>query len=95
MKTITYQQVQTLVEAKIGMPVNVDMFWGSHEVMVYPPKMEVVYFRLFRNLARASTKKKPHKRDNGHTLTMNDVHKIIWHFCKTKVLPLGSYKVVP
>lgn len=95
MHVITYDTLRKFAERQVGRPLNVDMFWGKQEQFVYPPKMERVYFRLFDNLARKSHKGKYHKKDNGHTLTPDMVPKIIHHFQKMKVFPLGAVKVIP
>lgn len=95
MQIITFTDLRLFAEREAGIPLNVDMFWGTKEVVVYPPKMERVHFRLFRNLRRTSFKGKYHKKDNGHTLTLDMVRPLIHHFQKTKVFPLGAVTVIP
>ena len=95
MQVVTYDTIRKFVEKEVGMPLNVDIFWGTTTQFVYPPKMERVYFRLFKNLALKSYKGKYHKKDNGHTLTPDMVPKIVHHFQKMGTFPLGAVKVIP
>ncbi len=95
MQIITYHDLQLFAEQEAGIKLNVDMFWGTQTITVYPPDMEQVHFRLFRNLRRTSHKGKYHKKDNGHTLTLDMVRPLIHHFQKLKVFPLGAVKVIP
>lgn len=95
MQIITFQDLKLFAEREVGHPLNTDMFWGTHEIFVYPPKMEKTYFRLFTNLKRKSYKGKYHKKDNGHCLTVDMVQKLVHHFQKVKVFPLGAVKVIP
>jgi hypothetical protein len=95
MNIITFETLKKFIDREARVTCNVDLFWGLQEVIVYPTKFERVSFRLFRNLRRNSTKFKPHKRDNGHTVYMSDVPKIVRHFQKLKIFPLGAIKVIP
>ena len=95
MQIITFKDLKKFAERETGIPLNTDIFWGLHEMFVYPPKMERVHFRLFTNLKRKSYKGKYHKKDNGHTLTVDMVRPIVHHFQRTGVFPLGAVKVIP
>ncbi len=95
MQIITFHDLKLFAEREAGIPLNVDMFWGTKEIKVYPPDMEYVDFRLFRNLRRTSFKGKYHKKDNGHTLHNDMVRRLVHHFQKLKVFPLGAVKVIP
>ncbi len=95
MEVITFGDLRKFAEQEAGIPLNVDMFWGSHEIFVYPPKQEYMDFRLFINLRRTSYKGKYHKKDNGHTLHNGMVKRLVHHFQKAKVFPLGAVKVIP
>jgi hypothetical protein len=95
MNVISYPTLRKFIEDKAGMPLNVDLFWGQKEKVVYPPKRERVYFRLFKNLQRTSHKGRYHKKDNGHTIMTGDVEKYVHHFQKVGVFPLGAIKVIP
>ena len=95
MHCITYDTLRKFAERECGIPLNVDLLWGLDEKVVYPAKTERVYFRLFTNLKRTSHKGKYHKKDNGHTLTMDMVKPLIHHFQRTKVFPLGAVTVKP
>jgi len=95
MITLTYAKVKELVDNYTGIITNTDLFWGMYPITIYPPKMEKTYFRLFENIARKSTRVKPHKKDRGHLLISSDLTKIIHHFQKMKVIPLGKVEIVP
>lgn len=95
MHVVTYDTLKQFAEKYTETTLNVDMFWGQTTQVIYPPKIERVYFRLFKNLKRKSFKGKYHKKDNGHTLTPNMVPNIVHHFQKMKIFPLGAVKVIP
>lgn len=92
---IKFSEVKTIIENYIGMPLATDMFWGSKEIFVPHKDKRTTHFRLFRNMARKSTRIKPHKKDNGNVLTNEDVKPAIWHLTTIHEMPLGSYKVIP
>lgn len=97
MHVITFSDLKKFAEVETNMPLNTDETWGEKEMTIYPPKRERVYFRLFTNL------KRPERRPNGakdanfcnHELTNEMVYKLVHHFQKTKVFPLGRIKVIP
>lgn len=95
MQIITFSDLKKFAEREAGIHLNTDIFWGTHEIFVYPPKREEVHFRLFTNLKRNSFKGKYHKKDNGHTLKVDMVPKLVHHFQKVKIFPLGAVKVIP
>lgn len=95
MHIIKYETLKKFAERECGIPLNVELMWGMAEKIVYPAATERVYFRLFTNLRRTSHKGKYHKKDNGHTLTMEMVRPLIHHFQKVKIFPLGAVKIVP
>jgi hypothetical protein len=92
---ITFSTLKQFVEQTVGNPLNTDMFWGTHEIVVYPLENRKAFFRVFDNLGRTSTRKKPHKKDNGHTLKMDMVHKIVHHYQTIKTFPQGKIRVIP
>ena len=92
---ITFSTLKQFVEQTVGNPLNTDMFWGTHEIVVYPLENRKAFFRVFDNLGRTSTRKKPHKKDNGHTLKMDMVHKIVHHYQTMQKFPQGKIRVIP
>jgi hypothetical protein len=92
---ITYSTLKQFVEKTVGRPLNTDMFWGTHEVVVYPLENRKAFFRVFHNLGRVSTRRKPHKKDNGNMLRMDMVHNIVHHYQTTQIFPQGKIRVIP
>lgn len=92
---ITFSTLKKFVEQKVDRPLNTDIFWGTHEVVVWPQKMERIHINLLNNLERVSSRKKPHKKDNGNTLKMDMVTKLVHHFQTLKVFPQGKIRVIP
>jgi hypothetical protein len=92
---ITYSTLKKFVEKTVGKPLNTDIFWGSHEIVVYPQSIRRVHFKLLNNLGRTSTRRKPHKKDNGNMLKMDMVRKLVLHFQETKVFPTKKTRVIP
>lgn len=94
-KEITFSEVKKTIEEYIGMELGVDMFWGTAPIFVPHKDKRSTHFRMFTNLARKSTRLKPHKKDNGNVLRNEDVKPAIWHLTTIHKLPLGAYKVIP
>lgn len=95
MNIVTFDTLKKFIERETRVPLNTDMFWGSHPIFVYPQKMERAHFHLLTNLARTSRRTKPHKKDNGNTLKMDMVPRLVWHLQTVKKFPLGVIKVIP
>lgn len=93
---ITFSTLKLFTEKSVKKNLNTDIFWGTHEVVVYPQrKAELAHFNLLNNLGRVSTKKKPHKKDNGNTLKMSMVHKLVHHFQTLGTFPRNTIRVIP
>lgn len=95
MHTISFADLKLFAEKAAKTSLNVDLFWGSQAITVYPQENRKAYFKLFKNLARVSHKRKPHKKDNGHTLMTSDIPKIVHHFQTVGTFPPSTIKVIP
>ena len=95
MQIITYKDLELFTQREVGCALDVSPDWGLKEVEIYPPKRERVYFRLIKDLGRNKHKSGQSKKEPLHMLYPEMVYKLIHHFQKRKVFPLGRVKVIP
>jgi hypothetical protein len=92
---ISYDYLRELVERDIGMPVNVCLLWNKMTITTKAGYFERARFRKLTWLTKKSFRGAPSPRANGHTVTVNDIPKLIQHYVKRKDLIFGEYEIVP
>ena len=92
---ISYDYLSELIESDIGIPVNTCLLWNNITITTKAGYFERARYRKLEWLTKKSFRDKPSPRANGHTVTVNDIPKLIQHYVKTKDLVFGEYEVRP